>query len=426
MNFVPRLCIRSLGPIRSCDIPMNRMMVLNGPQAAGKSTIAKAIFFFRTVKDEIYKASISANIAHDDFEENIKAYLLRKLKQIFGESLFQHRDIFMSYNYASDIKIEIYNTNEGLSIEFSRKILDKLKSSALKKYDDINDYYKKLKELFHDYHEIIYIPAGRSMLSILANQLNFILAILDDKQKSMIDYCVLDYITRVMRIKPFFAPKLLGDGTEESSFAKYMQIHNPNLFIGKEVKERLYNILKGEYVCINGDDRLKLFVSEGSKTIGIDFASSGQQESLWILNLLYYYICEYKSAVFIIEEPEAHLYPETQKQIAEYIALSLIEKNECIITTHSPYILGALNNLLDANMLQEKGVDISVLLKKNNLIRHQLLRSNDFEAYFIDNGLAVNAVDEETKLIKNELIDGASDKINRFADELFELECAEK
>ena len=138
--------------------------------------------------------------------------------------------------------------------------------------------------------------------------------------------------------------------------------------------------------------------------------------------MLYYYIYEDKSAVFIIEEPEAHLYPDTQKQIAEYIALSLTGKNECIITTHSPYILGALNNLLDANRLQENGVDISALLKKNNLIKQQLLRHSDFAAHFIDKGVAKNAMDEETGLVKNELIDGASDKINRLADEIFALE----
>ena len=424
MAFVPRLCIHNLGPIKDCELPMNRMMVLNGPQAAGKSTIAKAIFFFRTIKDEIYKATISSNIVPSEPEGNARLYLFIKMKQIFGDILFQQKDMFMSYNYAPNITMEISNTPKGLSMKFSQKIVDKLESSDFKNYSDANSLYEKLKELFQDYHEIVYIPAGRSMLSIWANQLNYILAILDDKQKNMMDYCVLDYITRVMRLKPFFAPKLLGDGTEDSSFAKYMQIHNPNLTLGKQVKDRLYNILKGEYVCINGEDQLKLFASEDLKTIGINFASSGQQESLWILNLLYYYIYEDKSAVFIIEEPEAHLYPDTQKQIAEYIALSLTGKNECIITTHSPYILGALNNLLDANRLQENGVDISALLKKNNLIKQQLLRHSDFAAHFIDKGVAKNAMDEETGLVKNELIDGASDKINRLADEIFALECA--
>ena len=49
---VHRLVLHNLGPVKDCDIRVNDFMVFTGPQASGKSTIAKAIFFFRTVKDE--------------------------------------------------------------------------------------------------------------------------------------------------------------------------------------------------------------------------------------------------------------------------------------------------------------------------------------------------------------------------------------
>ena len=48
-----KLCIHHLGPIESCEIEISRFIVLTGEQASGKSTIAKAVYFFRTVKDEI-------------------------------------------------------------------------------------------------------------------------------------------------------------------------------------------------------------------------------------------------------------------------------------------------------------------------------------------------------------------------------------
>ena len=87
-------------------------------------------------------------------------------------------------------------------------------------------------------------------------------------------------------------------------------------------------------------------------------------------------------------------------------------------------MLGALNNLLDASRMQENGIDISALLEKYNLIGQQLLKRNALAAYFIDKGLATDAMDEETGLMRNELIDGISDKINRLADDLFDLESA--
>ena len=44
--------INNLGPIKHCRMDLEKFCVLTGPQASGKSTIAKAIFFFRTIKDE--------------------------------------------------------------------------------------------------------------------------------------------------------------------------------------------------------------------------------------------------------------------------------------------------------------------------------------------------------------------------------------
>ena len=53
MNTKQHLVIKNLGPIKNCEIDLTKMIVLDGPQAAGKSTVAKAIFFFRTVKNDI-------------------------------------------------------------------------------------------------------------------------------------------------------------------------------------------------------------------------------------------------------------------------------------------------------------------------------------------------------------------------------------
>lgn len=49
---MPRLTVHNLGPIRDCEIELKDFCVLTGPQASGKSTVAKAIFFFRTIKDD--------------------------------------------------------------------------------------------------------------------------------------------------------------------------------------------------------------------------------------------------------------------------------------------------------------------------------------------------------------------------------------
>jgi hypothetical protein len=70
----------------------------------------------------------------------------------------------------------------------------------------------------------------------------------------------------------------------------------------------------------------------------------------------------------------------------------------------------------------DEGYNISKLLEKENLTVAQLLKRSDFSAYFVDGGELKDAVDSENGLIRNELIDGASDKINGFADDLMYLE----
>ena len=39
--------INNLGPVKNCKMNLEQFCVLTGPQASGKSIIAKALFYFR-------------------------------------------------------------------------------------------------------------------------------------------------------------------------------------------------------------------------------------------------------------------------------------------------------------------------------------------------------------------------------------------
>ena len=49
-----RIVIDKLGPVKHCDLKINDFMVFTGPQASGKSTIAKSIFFFKDIKNILF------------------------------------------------------------------------------------------------------------------------------------------------------------------------------------------------------------------------------------------------------------------------------------------------------------------------------------------------------------------------------------
>ena len=413
MNFSQYLKIRNLGPIKKCELDLNKMMVLAGPQAAGKSTIAKLIFFFLTFKNELVDALLNP-YADPVIQSELEYRLRHNFKKLFN--IYENENMLIEFNYAPDVSIKILGRNFSkgeLTLQISTKILDwTRKFSANNK---LTPQYKShinsdLKELLNYNREVVYIPAGRSMISILAEALSHVLFKLDDDQKNMIDYCVIDYIDRVTRIKPEFR---LSAGKA---------ISNNDRDLITQIQEKIATILQGQYTYAKGREFLKISTDSGDKEIAMKFTSSGQQEVLWILNLIYYYLHKNQPTCFIIEEPEAHLYPNTQKEVAEFIALALADNNQCLITTHSPYILGTFSNLLDARRLLEKGFDLSALLQKENLSVQQLLRRVDFSAYFVDEGQIHNAIDEDTGLIMNELIDGASYKINGFADDLIYLE----
>ncbi|WP_241210766.1 AAA family ATPase [Brachyspira hampsonii] len=104
-----------------------------------------------------------------------------------------------------------------------------------------------------------------------------------------------------------------------------------------------------------------------NKKIPVDKISSGQQEILWLLNVLLGIIWLNKKNIFvIIEEPEAHLYPNMQKEIIDFIVNFMnITNSNILITTHSPYILTSANNLLYAGKLKENYKNNKEKIRKN-------------------------------------------------------------
>ena len=75
------------------------MLVLDGSQAAGKSTVAKAIFFFRTVKDDIVDALVNP-YADPVIKSEIQYRLRQKFIQLFGDNISEN--IFVAFDYDED------------------------------------------------------------------------------------------------------------------------------------------------------------------------------------------------------------------------------------------------------------------------------------------------------------------------------------
>jgi predicted ATP-dependent endonuclease of OLD family len=137
--------------------------------------------------------------------------------------------------------------------------------------------------------------------------------------------------------------------------------------------------------------------------------------------------------LFIIEEPEAHLFPTSQKHIVSLISqvFNITEKkHKFFITTHSPYILTAFNNLIQAGntlkVLKEKPEQNDLLRELFKIVpENQMLDINDIAAYTIKNGMIESLINEENHLIDTNIIDDVSNEFSRVFEKLIELEFGE-
>lgn len=415
-----KLILKNMGPIQECEMNIDDFTVLTGVQASGKSTIAKAIFFFRTIKDDIYDAVIKQSINSNEL--SLKNQILRNLRskflQIFGTSKAMKNNLYMNYRYSNKTSIEIklslpQNMQDiypnFVYFEFSENITDFINKFDKYTVDNVAQLKSELNILFDDGFETIFIPAGRSLITLLTMQLNYIFTIMDEEQKKSIDFCTQKYIERILKIKP-----LLDMGICGYMNTKHLtSLDNINKKFAEKCIKIIDEILKGKYAFQSGEERLIL---DNEHYVKINYTSSGQQETVWIFNIIMYQLLNNHKTYLILEEPEAHLYPDAQNQIVDLLSMFVFAGNNMLLTTHSPYILGAINNNIYAHNLSAKNAidKISSVINKEKWI-------SKCAAYFVKYGKISSCLDEDN-LVLNEVIDGASEDINRKYDMLLKIE----
>lgn len=415
-----KILIDNLGPIKHCVMDIREFTVLTGAQASGKSTIAKAVFFCRTVKDDIFEIISKRTLlgTENTLIYDVRKVLRNKFLQLFGTSKAMKSEMKLTYYYDDETYICVsLRVQEGYDyispnyvwFEFSSNIKTFLKKSFCVEDIESGELRNQMNILFNDDSETIFIPAGRSLISLLSSQLNYLFTTMDDEQKRSIDFCTQKYIERILKIRPLFANGV-GDLIEQKKSVSESKV---NIQAIRKMLGLVQDVLKGKYVFTDGEERLYI---DDEHFVKINYTSSGQQEVVWIFNILLHILVNNTKAYIILEEPEAHLYPEAQKRMTEVLALMENCKCGILVTTHSPYVLGAVNNLIYAESLEEQYGGIEKVLDKMFYVKNH-------EAYFLEEGKIKSCTDEDDHgLIINEVIDGASSEINKLYDQLFDVD----
>ncbi len=447
-DFMHRIHIENNGPIDQFEMDINEFNLLIGEQATGKSTIAKSVYFFRAIKTvivdyltQLYDSNSYNNIPQDGvvlfkaIRHDLKATFIR----LFGYSWDLNPALNMRYNYAEDIWAEIALDNyedtgkSFIAIEYS----DNLKKQILELQNDVRDMRRnrthvvlslalageekkrdyntilqRVNEIFRDDKEIYYIPAGRSLLTVLSSS-----------RAAMNSLQNLDLVTERFMMMIDSVREIYNRGVKKA----HLYYPKPNRrFDPNALAEYIVKMQKGEYFYNSGQE--ELWIEDGDENaVKINFASSGQQEILWVFNFLYALLLREEKTFVIIEEPEAHIYPTLQKDVMEFISMfTKYGDNEVFITTHSPYILTTVNNLYYAGVLADEGHETQIrkllenksMIRKGKLSAYKILGKEQADA----DKRIVSLLQEDGMEIKTELIDDVSAQINELYTSLYDID----
>lgn len=440
--------IRNLGPVKKIDLDIKQTGLIIGEQALGKSTVAKAVYFSREIKNVVmdYFFRVSdmsippkdANI--ESMQQQLKLIMIQEFQALFGYLPQTQLGLYIHYQFGSSFSITFQVADHGSESEvcllFSDSLMKQLQQvlsyvlANRVQYDkdgsveELRRLHRELRSAirgrtnlsFDDMMDTYYIPAGRSMVTLLSNNR----AVLQES----FDSITRRYIGLIEYIQRFYQAGI--SKVDELSEAK-----GEERFDRVEVVSWIQKMLKADYYYRPNQERLIL--QENGTSIPVSFASSGQQEILWVLNLLYFMLLKHERAFIILEEPEVHLYPSLQDELMRFLLFfQNCTGSVVLMTTHSPYVLTSINSfycaggVLEKHMRNHKAEEewrerIVDLLKSDSI----LMPSHFYAIKFKDDGSIHNLLLDDIKEIETEQIDEISDVINYRYEQLYEMESKE-
>ena len=381
-----KLTVQGFLGIKKAEIALDGLTVLIGSQASGKSVIARLIYFFNEYLADFNITAISNNEhkmtydkrKKDEFYEIFPQYSWEGVEFAITYCNDDHEILVTSNRNSSVIELatspSVARHFRSLKLAYRRFSETEDEESYLPKLRinfAFRDYIKKSAE--RQYEPALFVPAARSFYATLRDEIFSILA-LDEK----IDHIILKF----------------GEFYEATKKRIWRSEHYRRYISSPHFTK----IVKGTYEREGGQDWLRM---EHGR-IELSRASSGQQEALpLLLSILYF---PRVGRTLIIEEPEAHLFPEAQVEVLDFMVRRLRGRGGNIMfTTHSPYLLSSLNNHL---LAYEKGEKNGISIDK-------------VKAYAIVDGVSESLVDKELGLISAEYIDSVSERISDRFGELF-------
>lgn len=447
-----RLEITDFGPVKRASIEIKPALILIGQQASGKSTVAKLIYFFQSLSSEFFSRYYKSSNEGVEITEDLIIPIREKFYDFFG-STFHLPDFEIVYHYEENRYLSLSLTpKKKINAHFSEAFFTKKDFQELRGYKkmllqlktelaNIDNVAKKvalderhlsylhqladkINTLFcNEHNDSLFILAGRNATIGYSETFENMLQqsiqknieeqghrAFETKEQTIDETLMLSFMQRVVKMRQSF----INLGNFEGMITHANGRLKPRLKLANRL---IREVLRGQYSNSEFGERI---VHPGQGYVYLKNASSGQQESIRILQDAFLSIYQGNKLLRIVEEPEAHLFPEAQMSTIQLLVLMLnsASANHLILTTHSPYTLTVINNLIYAAKVGARHPD-----QVNSIIKKELwLPMDNVSAYTLQNGEASDIMDAEMGEIKAELIDSISNVINQQYDQLLQLD----
>jgi hypothetical protein len=413
---VRKLIVDNFSVIQHAELEFGKITVIIGQQASGKSLLCKLAYFFeQRVSELVFDGARDQASLYQTEELIIQSFL-----SYFPENDIEQTRFRVQYQIDPSFSITIGMSDAFPSPYLEWKDRDFIYSFKSWQSNDPQrppSFNSDRRRAFMSGANIgplpiksdsVYIPTGRAFYST------------PNKGFAALATKNLDWITNR------FATEFDADYRDlrESYQTDRVQL--------REIGSSSVEILKGKVV--KEDSRFLFESTQDGKKRPFEILSSGTLELLPIFNILaqvskntgdpiHPNMPSPEIGIIFAEEPELSVFPKTQYQIAKLIAS--LAKSELLwkcyaITTHSPYILTAFNNLIEAG---QAGRHSSTLHDQvAEIIPEQYwIKEGDFKAYAIEDG-RLKSILNESGFIEGNYLDQVSEVIGNEFDELLRLE----
>ncbi len=413
-----RIIISQFAGLNEVTLETAPIMVLIGPPASGKSISAKLLYFFREIGSRLSAAATDSRNVDEYRAECRKRFCRYFPAESWGDAGFS-----ITYKIKNQHVSITYTPREGklgeelveLSwSEFYESALARIaerrrgfhKATTESEPEKLEEANRRLREEIGaeidqtlgnaGRFQQIFIPAGRAFFAVVQASIFRTLESGQDLDPFLVAFgAFLEESKGLLVDRGFF-------GSGKKNFKDW------GVF-----RTAMGNILRAEFVRMRKQD---FFRHVDGRQVRLAQASSGQQEALPLLLVLarFLSLSHPSGRAVYIEEPEAHLFPTTQRQIVELMAQAYRARHQqmsVVVTTHSPYILTALNNLLQAGQQYGKASKTAIEKLEKIVPRSRSLNPGEVVAYALSDGKARSIIASDTKLIDAAMIDEVSTQI---------------